>query len=71
MRYPVYKWTRHNEKCKTKERAYVFVTLCHAALGDLITFPVGLMGETVVTTEHQWLHRNVPLGETKTNVGNS
>ena len=73
LKYPVYKWTRHTEKCKTRERAYVFAILFCTFLADVDhSFSVDPMEARVATTEHRWLlHRNAPLDEMKSNVGNS
>jgi len=69
LRYPVYKWTRHIEKCKTRERTYVFVIL-------FCTFPMGpdrsliaYLTVGVVTTKHQWpLLQTGLLDEMKNNA---
>ena len=68
--YPVYKWNRHYEKCKTKEPAYVSIILHRRVPRIDRSFSVNPTGARVVTTMGRLLLlQNVPLDETKNNVG--
>jgi len=50
--YPVYKWTRHIEKCKTKEPAYVSVVLRRMVPSDVDhSFSVNPLGTAVMTKD--------------------
>jgi len=52
--YPVYKWTRHIEKCKTKEPAYVSVVVRRTTPSDVDhSFPVNLSRGRAVKTKDQ------------------